>query len=78
MDLVNLINTLFSNQDLIIRFALVVLISVYDLFALIVAIQIGNLNKVVNQVGFSSILNVAAVAHFFATLALLVVAVLSL
>lgn len=54
MDIVDLINSLISSQDAIIRFALVVLISIYGLFALIVAIQVGNLNKVVNQAAFSS------------------------
>ena len=74
----DILNNLISSQDFIFRFSLIILISLYGLFALIVAIQIGNLNKVVNQIGFSPFLNAAAVAHFFATIALLVVAVLSL
>ncbi len=74
----DLLNNLISSQDFIFRFALIILISLYGLFALIVAIQIGNLNKIVNQIGFSPFLNTAAVLHFFATIALLVLAVLSL
>jgi hypothetical protein len=74
----DLLNNLISSQDFIFRFALIILISLYGLFALIVAIQIGNLNKVVNQIGFSPFLNFAAVLHFLATIALLAVAVLSL
>lgn len=78
MDFLSLTTSLFTSQDLIFRLALIVLVALYGLFALIVAIQISNLNKVVNQIGFSSILNFAAVAHFFAAIALLIISVLSL
>ena len=78
MDIIQLIDSLFSNQDIIFRFVLIVLIALYGLFALIVAIQVGNLNKVVNQIGFSPVLNALAVIHFVAAIALLAFAVLSL
>lgn len=78
MDFLELTSSLFTSQDLIFRLALIVLIALYGLFALIIAIQINNLNKVVNQIGFSSILNLAAVLHFFAAIALLIISVLSL
>lgn len=78
MDFLSLTTSLFSSQDLIFRLALIVLVALYGLFALIVAIQISNLNKVVNQIGFSGILNFAAVTHFFAAIALLIISVLSL
>ena len=78
MDIIGLINSIFSSQDFIFRFVLIILLSIYGLFALVIAIQIGNLNKVVNQIGFWLILNVFAIAHFFAAIALLVVAVLFL
>ena len=78
MDLTSIISQLLNSQDVIVRFALVILIALYGLFALIVAIQIGNLNRVVHQIGSSSVLNFFAILHFGATLALLVLAVLSL
>lgn len=73
-----MIPSIIESQDIIFRFALIILIALYGLFALIVAIQIGNLNRVVHQVGFSAVLNFLAVLHFFAALALLALAVLSL
>ena len=73
-----MIPSIIGSQDIIFRFALIILIALYGLFALIVAIQIGNLNRVVHQVGFSGILNFLAVIHFFTALALLAFAVLFL
>lgn len=78
MDIASIISQLLNGQDIIVRFALVVLLALYGLFALILAIQIGNLNRVVHQVGSSGVLNFLAIFHFGAALALLVVAVLSL
>jgi hypothetical protein len=78
MDIMSLLSSLFASQDVIFRFALVILVALYGLFALIFAIQIGNLNRVINQVGFSAVLNFLAVLHFFAALALLALVVLSL
>ena len=78
MDIVGIISSIFLGQDLIVRFALVVLIALYGLYSLIVAIQISNLNRVVHQIGSSVVLNFLAVLHFGLTLALLVAAVLSL
>lgn len=74
----DIIPSLFSSQDTILRFALIILISLYGLFALIVAIQLNNLNRVINQIGFSIILNALALAHLLAALALLILSVLSL
>lgn len=78
MDISSIISSLLSGQDIIARFALVIFIALYGLFALIVAIQIGNLNRVVNQIGASAFLNFLAVLHFGVALALLVIAVLFL
>ena len=78
MDLMNFINELFSSQDIIFRFGLLILIAIYGLFALIVAIQVNNLNRVVNQAGFSSFLNIIAFLHLIASLALLGATVLFL
>ena len=68
----------FLNQDLLIRFALIILIALYGLFALILVIQINNLNRTIKQIAFAPIFNLLAIIHFFAALALLLAAVLSL
>lgn len=78
MDIATLIANFFASQDIIVRIGLIILIALYGLFALIVAIQISNLNRVVNQIGFSGILNFLAVVHFFLSIGLLILAVLSL
>lgn len=78
MDFMSFINNLFSSQDIIFRFGLLILIALYGLFALILAIQINNLNRVVNQIGFSTILNIIAFIHLVASLALLGATVLFL
>jgi hypothetical protein len=78
MDPISFMSSLFASQDVIFRFALVILSAFYGLFALIVAIQIGNLNRIIKQVGASAVLNFLAVLHFFAALALLALAVLFL
>ncbi|HVZ12793.1 MAG TPA: DUF5657 family protein [Patescibacteria group bacterium] len=77
MDLSFFMN-LLASQDFLVRIGLIIGISFYGLFALIVAIQINNLNRALNQVGFSFIFNVIAVVHMLATIALLILAVLSL
>lgn len=78
MDLMTFIQGLFSSQDIIFRFGLLILIALYGLFALILAIQVNNLNRVVNQIGFSSVLNVITFLHLIASLALLGATVLFL
>lgn len=68
----------FFNQDLLIRFTLLILIAFYGLFALILVIQINNLNRTIKQIAFAPIFNLLAIIHFFAALALLLAAVLFL
>ena len=77
MDIFSIIGAA-SNQDLIFRFILVVLTALYGLFALIIAIQIGNLNRVIKQIGFAPIFNGLATIHLLAALALLLFSVVSL
>ena len=74
----DIISSLFSSQDMLAHFALIILIALYGLFALIVGIQINNLNRSVTQVGFSVILNFLAFFHLVTALALLLLTVLSL
>jgi len=78
MDLISIFSDLFASQDLIFRIGLIILIALYGLFALIVAIQINNLNRVVTLIGVSGMLNLFALVHFFGAIALLLLSVLSL
>jgi hypothetical protein len=77
MDILGIFNFI-ANQDLIFRFALIIVIALYGLFALILAIQVGNLNRVLHQIGASSILSLLAIGHALAAIALLMLAVVSL
>lgn len=78
MDIIILTINIIKNQDTLVRFALVVLTALYGLFALIVAIQIKNLNKIINQIEFSPIFIFLGFLHVSAALALFLLAVLSL
>jgi len=78
MDIIGFLVNIFADQNFLIRITLVILLVLYGFFALIIAIQISNLNKTINQIGFSGILNFIAALHVLASLALLVFAVLSL
>ncbi|HVT01196.1 MAG TPA: DUF5657 family protein [Patescibacteria group bacterium] len=75
---INSILAIFSDQNGLAKFALIVLIGFYSLFALIILIQIRNLNRIVNQIKFSPIFTFIAFNHLLAALALLVFAVLFL
>jgi hypothetical protein len=74
----NLFTNLISNQDVIFRFAAIILLALYGLFALIVAIQISDLNKLLNQTGSSILITILSVVNVLASIALLFFAVLSL
>ena len=78
MELIDFFVNIFSNQDVLFKIALMILISIYGLFALILTIQIRNLNRIINQITFSPIFTVLAGAHLVATLALLLFAVVFL
>ncbi len=78
MDIIEFFINIFSNQDAILKIALIILIALYGLFALILGLQIRNLNKIINQVRFSPIFTILASAHLIATLALFVFSVVFL
>ncbi len=69
---------LLSNQDILFKFGLVILILLYIIFAILVYVQINSLNKVVNQVSFSPIFKFLGLTHLLAAIALLFTAVLFL
>jgi hypothetical protein len=71
MELIQFLIDIFSNQDAIFKVILLILIGIYGLFALILAIQIRNLNRIINQIRFSPIFTILASGHLVAALALL-------
>lgn len=68
----------FFNQDFLLKIFLLVLISLYGLFALILSIQIRNLNRIINQINFAPIFSLLATIHFAAAIALLLFTVVFL
>lgn len=77
-DIIQLIQTLFSNQDLIVKIILIVLLSLYVLFAIIVSRQIFVLNEIVNQISFSPIFKILSVIHVIIAILLLVSNILNI
>lgn len=78
MELLGVLVNLFSDQNFLFRIILIVLIVIYGFFTLIVAVQISNLNRTLNQIGFSGFLNLLAQIHVLGALALLIFSVLFL
>lgn len=78
MEIINFFLNILANQDSLFRIILIILIALYGLFALILFIQIRNLNRIVNQVTFSPVFIVLAFVHLTITLALLFFTVLFL
>ena len=78
MENIDVLISFFSDQNLLFKIGLVVLIAIYSLFALIVAVQIRNLNRIINQINFSPLFTLAAFLHLGITVALLLFAVVFL
>lgn len=78
MENLDVLVNFFSDQNLLLKIGLVVLTVLYSLFALIVAIQIRNLNKIIDQIDFSPFFNFLSLVHVGATIALLFAVVISL
>lgn len=60
-----------TNQNLLARVALVITLSVYTLFALVLNRQIGLLSNMVDQITFSPVFKAIAIIHVLVTVALL-------
>lgn len=78
MELIDIFLNIFANQDLLFRIGLIVLMSLYILFALILALQVRNLNRIVNQISFSPIFSFLGILHLTAAVGLLLFTVLFL
>lgn len=55
--------TILANQDILVKIALVLLLSVYLLFALVLTRQIFLLNDIINQITFAPIFKFLAILH---------------
>ena len=60
------------NQDSIVKILLVIFLSLYILFAVILMVQIRRFNAIINQVGFSPIFKALATGHLIAAVVLLI------
>lgn len=69
---------LFTNQDLLAKIILILLLSVYGLFTLILTNQVRILSKVVDQIHFSPIFLMLAYAHSLLSITFLLGVVLFL
>lgn len=77
-DLIQLIVSILTNQDLVLKSVLTIFLVMYTLFAIIVARQIFVLNEIINQVSFSPVFKTLAVLHIIASATLLVITLLSI
>ncbi|OIP57167.1 MAG: hypothetical protein COX79_05440 [Candidatus Levybacteria bacterium CG_4_10_14_0_2_um_filter_36_16] len=60
------------NQDSIVKILLVIFLSLYILFAVILMVQIRRFNAIINQVRFSPIFKALATGHLIAAVVLLI------
>jgi len=70
-DILQSLLLLATNQDILFKIGLVLILIVYVLFALILARQIFLLNSTVNQISFSPIFNILVFVHLVAATGLL-------
>lgn len=78
MELIDFLIQFFTDQNLLFKLILGILSSLYLLFAVIILIQVRNLNRIVNQISFSPIFSFLAWLHMLATLAILLATVIFL
>lgn len=78
IDIVNSVITVIANQNLLVRIVLIIFLSIYGLFAVIVAYQIRLLTAYYDQTTFSPVLRTIGIIHVLATFILLLITVLSL
>lgn len=77
-DIYQTIVTILSDQDLISKFILIILISLYTLFAIVIMVQIRVLNRIINQIHFSEIFKFLALLHTGISLILLLFTIFAL
>ena len=77
-DFTQTIINIFSDQNLLVRSSLIILLFIYILFALILTVQIHRLNTILNQVRFSPLFRMLATLHAIFAIILLGVVLLVL
>lgn len=70
-DILTIINNFVSNQDLIIKIILIILLSLYGLYSIIVALQVRVLTTIVDQINSSGVLKFIAFLHAVLVIVLL-------
>lgn len=71
-DFLQLLITFSFNHDAVVKILLVIFLSLYILFAIILTIQIRKFSIIVNQVGFSPVFKALATGHLIAAVVLLI------
>ncbi|RJQ27432.1 hypothetical protein C4577_01210 [Candidatus Parcubacteria bacterium] len=75
MDIFNIFNSfssIVSDQNIISKYILIILVSLYILFAIVFAKQINILNGIVNQITFSPIFKTLSLLNVLMSLSLLI------
>lgn len=72
-DFTQLIASIIGDQNLIAKILLLIFLSLYGFFAIILLIQVRELSKIVNQVGFTPVIKGLSVLHLGIVLVLLAV-----
>ena len=78
MEFIEIVERLFSDQDFLFKIFLIVVTSLYGLFALILWVQIRSLNKIIDQIDFSPVFNALGFLHLLGALALIFLSVVFL
>ena len=75
MDFAQLITTVINDQDLIAKVLLLIFISLYVFFAIILVTQVKHLSKIVDQVNVTPIIKGLSTLHLGVAVVLLVITV---
>lgn len=78
MEIVDIFGRFFSDQDFLFKIILIITTIFYGLFAIILAVQINSLNKIIDQIDFSPFFNTIALVHVVAAIALVFLTVVFL
>lgn len=77
-DIFQIISNIIANQDFLFRIILIVFLSLYALFSLVVAREISLLNNIVNQISFSPIFKLLAWFNIAFSIALLAAIIITI
>lgn len=75
VDFTLLITTTLGNQNLIAKVVLLIFLSIYILFSLILFFQIKQLSRIINQKGFSGVIESLSFVHLSIAVGLLAITI---